>query len=464
MAIKKYKSKISLISFFLISTAVVILAVLIFGRDYYIINNFRLEAQKKSFWCWAAGTKMILDYTKNYQDTIPQCEIVNQRFNIQYRGNSPYSNQCSCQCSNTCDSIPGNIGLNDSTIYGKILRQNGLASSIKKVGILSWTKMKSEIKGNYPILFHNIFFSGDLRGMWSGNHVVVASGFIETPSHKFLFINDPWKRCKGCSYLLDYTKLANPRTNSDTALIRNNIDSRGITTIYHVRKVSTTITQRVYFSLQRFSVICRSYFNELVKSEKSGFTDEILTIKNFNNEVFSQNNPDIEELLGFDPGSKNLSYDKPFQIKNFDETKILKSNSKNLEDFVSKENTLKIVNIRSNSGATVSEITLSKAKNGNDIFWNVDKISKCDFLKPVKESSEVYSLETPSQRLAFEKVKIKDQDFFVPLDTYLISSISLKTISPLSHIGYLDNNVLKKGQPYSAEKIIYSLKTILNQY
>jgi hypothetical protein len=452
---RKKKSSSLWLILSLIALTGIIVGTLMSGQQYYMIKDFRLESQKRVNWCWAAGMKMVLDYSQNYRDTIPQCQIVNQVLASETRE----TDACGCICSLECDSNYKNARLNDTSAYRTIFSNYGMSSSAIG-GVLSWEQTKTELEGNYPILFHDVYRTGrSIADIWSGYHVLVASGFVETPSHQLLFINDPWEKCKGCSYLLNFNKLTQAVTNTDTTLVADHVNGDQIKTIYHVTKATESAIEDFLFSIRSLQRSLKSIFNKLRKPDVSNSKDEILTIRNFLKEIPVSKHTDLKKVAGFDPGNPALSFSAPFTSKMFDVTKILKTNESNkLNECVLEENTTKIVNISDETGAT-SMVKLSKVNNGNDNFWIINSISSCSIMTPLNSGSEIYTLYTPENQFSFEKTTIKNLDYYIPVDTYIFP---LKTKTVL-HALPDPIWILEKGKHYPSEKIHYFLKTILNK-
>lgn len=142
--------------------------------------NVPLRRQEHSNWCWAATSKMLLDYKGGVNAT--QCQIVNYAMGVNYAcGNSTFNwyNQANQPAQ--------------ASVIGKILYAGGLNASVG--GSLNFNAVKSTINANNPFIIGWYF--------QQGGHVVVCKGY----SGNNLVIQDPWPG-EG-SYYISYQNAVN---------------------------------------------------------------------------------------------------------------------------------------------------------------------------------------------------------------------------------------------------------------
>ncbi len=136
--------------------------------SWYKLNNFPMNQQEHSNWCWAASSSMILGY---FGKTVTQCSEVN------YALNSSYA------CGNSTFYWNSSLNQPDSTYtIGKILTHWGVANSVYNYN-LSKASVASRIESNKPFVILWTWRSG-------GGHFVTVYGYTNTGNS--LNINNPW--------------------------------------------------------------------------------------------------------------------------------------------------------------------------------------------------------------------------------------------------------------------------------
>lgn len=419
----------------------------IWKENFYYIKNLQLKPQKRGFWCWAASIQMLHDYKKNYvpADTISQCAIVRERdkfekLNLCY-GYNPFGDRDTCGCDN---DFGRDRGLSNVLTYGKVFNKfNIKVDSVK--GMFSWEKVKTELNEDKPFMLHNTQFATRIDPLPGGGHVVVVGGFVETSSFRLLLLNDPWNKCSGCTYLLNYDIVPNNEMNLDS--VRTIFLSEPIKT---ERTIAASVRESVY-NLE--SKVNRFFSKD--KSSDNQISDEGVFISKVIEEI-SSTSPEVLKSLGFSSAHR-IKERKPGQgtiLKILDEEKILDSNSLNIEDYVKKTDLYKAYPIQ-NEERGMTTITIRKVVNGGSNFWIIDNITKCNGLIGIENKREVYQLNTPDQNYLFEVTSENNKELLNQIDTYT---------DALNESQRSSYKTLNTNQKYSCSEVINFLKPILITY
>lgn len=206
-----------------------------YGQKYLDVP---LIGQENSKWCWAASIQMIHRFHQGSSATILQCELADMLRTFELRkGKKPpisLSNPNTC-CGHDCNDLESSTVCNSdkwipySKRDGKInyhyfdLINSSLGyNSMEDLETLSfdWEKIKQEINSCRPFA---IFLSKIEPSRVPYSHVVVAKGYQEFSSQKYVLVNDPQNKsiepgCFGCEFLIPIDALTDATTSLNSSL------------------------------------------------------------------------------------------------------------------------------------------------------------------------------------------------------------------------------------------------------
>ncbi len=132
-----------------------------------VILPVKLDPQETGEWCWAASTKMVMDYISPCVLT-SQCAEANHAFGL----------STACQCPTPAAAIYGNWPDQPLNQYGFTFKRSASA--------LSWNEVTSEIAASgRPFVFTWGWNSG-------GGHAMTAVGVTSLGPYDLVVANNPW--------------------------------------------------------------------------------------------------------------------------------------------------------------------------------------------------------------------------------------------------------------------------------
>ena len=140
----------------------------------HVILSVKLDPQETDEWCWAASTKMVMDYISPCVLTT-QCAEANHAFGL----------STACQCPTPAVAINGAWPDQPLNQYGFTFKKSASA--------LSWSDVTSEIgTSGRPFIFTWGWNSG-------GGHAMTAVGVTSLGPLDFVVANNPWlPYCQRC--------------------------------------------------------------------------------------------------------------------------------------------------------------------------------------------------------------------------------------------------------------------------
>lgn len=259
--------------------------------------QFDVISQKTTTWCWAASIEMI---TKWHNSEIDQLTSAQKIF-----AGDKEAQKCEKLCPNLIECHqPINNYLANNNCFDVLLEFNKghLTNLFRNTNFkfyqsnknFTWECIINEIDKNRPFILRY----KPLLGALVSQHDVVVSGYIEYKNYKFLVIRDPWKPCKGDSYLLNFD-MFNQKKLEFISTIK----------IYPKKKHSNyRLENNTYFDNAKTmidEILNQNYLNNPLQNSNSKIGAYILSysfdIKQFNIDTTQKNNL----LLYLKPDSSN---------------------------------------------------------------------------------------------------------------------------------------------------------------
>jgi Peptidase_C39 like family len=184
------------------------------AQTYPSLEGLVKIGQKQSNWCVPASLEMVLNYY-NRPGLIPsQLEIYNTI-------NSVSCMERECGCNNvyyiidkrkvflkdySCKICNNGYSINsitDSTLLNILKTTYQLNNSYQLGATISWDNIKKELNNHVPLIWIVSNASGSFHAFVAFEYQEVNIGpFIE----KWIHINNPLEKCKGCSYWLRFVE------------------------------------------------------------------------------------------------------------------------------------------------------------------------------------------------------------------------------------------------------------------
>ncbi len=163
-----------------------------------------LKGQQTGSWCWAAAMEMVLDFHNPLGSaSTHQCDFVESYRVIKNLGTSP------CCTPGNCDGITlpfAREGALDRDYYDMLfsnLHYHSAQIIHRRSAPMSWDHIKKEIDDCHPFLLFIKPQPGPNSPV-GDFHVIVAKGYLEIGTLKYIITNDPWKLGVGDVSLFPY--------------------------------------------------------------------------------------------------------------------------------------------------------------------------------------------------------------------------------------------------------------------
>jgi hypothetical protein len=139
-----------------------------------------LVPQEVDNWCWAASAQMIMSY---FGKNVAQCEQANDEF----------------RRTDCCVSAKGILPANCDSGGWPQFERYGFTYFRTHNAPLSWEMLQQEIAGKRPVAFSWGWTQNAGQG-----HMMVAIGYLDAPTGRLVFVNDPWPPSRGEARQMSY--------------------------------------------------------------------------------------------------------------------------------------------------------------------------------------------------------------------------------------------------------------------